>query len=128
MISPVPRRVLTAGILTGAIVLSSCAGDDDGNSIRINAVDISYEQSTYKIEAGPARIEFRNRGTLAHNLVFREADGAPVAAGEREFLPAGQDQRFDVDLEAGEYEFYCSVPGHEEAGMISTLVVGSISG
>jgi uncharacterized cupredoxin-like copper-binding protein len=25
--------------------------------------------------------------------------------------------------EAGEYEFYCSVPGHKEAGMIGTLKV-----
>ena len=130
MTLPFRTRALTAGTVAGAMIFAGCASDDDdgGNSLRINAVDITYEQSTYEIEAGPARIEFRNRGTLAHNLVFRPVDGAPIAAGEREFLPAGQDQRFDVELIAGEYEFYCSVPGHEEAGMVSTLVVGPGSG
>jgi uncharacterized cupredoxin-like copper-binding protein len=28
-----------------------------------------------------------------------------------------------VNLEAGEYEFYCAVPGHKEGGMEGTLTV-----
>ena len=27
------------------------------------------------------------------------------------------------DAEPGEYEFYCSVPGHREGGMVGTLIV-----
>jgi uncharacterized cupredoxin-like copper-binding protein len=28
-----------------------------------------------------------------------------------------------ADLKAGEYEFYCPVPGHKEGGMEGTLTV-----
>ena len=28
-----------------------------------------------------------------------------------------------VDLTKGKYEFYCTIPGHEEAGMKGTLTV-----
>jgi uncharacterized cupredoxin-like copper-binding protein len=55
--------------------------------------------------------------------VFRDVEGAPDSVGGEEFLPAGQTLNFDVELVAGEYEFYCSVPGHEAAGMVGTLVV-----
>jgi uncharacterized cupredoxin-like copper-binding protein len=27
-------------------------------------------------------------------------------------------------VEEGTYEFYCSIPGHRESGMVGTLVVG----
>jgi uncharacterized cupredoxin-like copper-binding protein len=28
-----------------------------------------------------------------------------------------------VDLKPGEYEFYCTIPGHKEAGMKGTITV-----
>ena len=28
-----------------------------------------------------------------------------------------------ADAEPGEYQFYCSVPGHAQAGMVGTLVI-----
>ncbi len=40
---------------------------------------------------------------------------APGASGSLEFTP----------LEAGEYEIFCSVPGHRAAGMVARLVVAN---
>ena len=38
---------------------------------------------------------------------------APGATGTVDFTPS----------EAGTYEFYCTIEGHKEAGMVGTLVV-----
>ena len=38
-------------------------------------------------------------------------------------VSGGQTSKVSVDLKPGKYEFYCSVPGHEQAGMKDTLTV-----
>lgn len=122
----VSRRLRILCTASAAVALLGACGDkDDGPpTLRVDAVDIDYDRDTYEAAPGPATLEFRNRGSLAHNIVFRDAPGAPVASGIEEFLPAGADATYEVDLVPGEYAFYCSVPGHEAAGMVGTLVVG----
>jgi nitrite reductase (NO-forming) len=38
-------------------------------------------------------------------------------------LPAGQTTNVTIDAPAGTYTFYCSIPGHRQAGMEGTLTV-----
>jgi len=40
-----------------------------------------------------------------------------------DLLNGGDSTTVTVNLPAGTYTFYCSVPGHKEAGMTGTLVV-----
>ena len=108
-----------------AAMLGACGDQDDAApTLRIDGVDIDYDQDTYEAPPGPTTLEFRNRGSLAHNIVFRAAPGAPVASGVDDFVAAGAEATFEVELAPGDYAFYCSVPGHEAAGMVGTLVVG----
>ncbi len=112
-------------VLASAALLGACGDNDDATpSVRIDGLDIEYDRDLYEASPGPTTLEFRNRGSLAHNIVFREAPDAPATSGEADFVPAGENATFAVDLAAGEYEFYCSVPGHEAAGMVGTLAVG----
>lgn len=117
------RRHLLA-VVASAALLGACGDDDGAGSLRIDGIDIDYDRDVYETAPGEATLEFRNRGSLAHNIVFREGVDAPVASGVDDFVPAGQNVDYDVVLVAGDYEFYCSVPGHEAAGMVGTLVVG----
>lgn len=116
------RRCVLA--LATVLLLAGGCGDDDGQRLVIDGLDIDYDQDVYEVEPGPLTLEFRNRGQLAHNIVFEEVEGAPVAAGEDDFLAAGESATYELDLTAGEYPFFCSVPGHVEAGMVGTLIVG----
>ena len=38
-------------------------------------------------------------------------------------VAGGGVSEIEVDLQPGEYTFYCSVPGHREGGMEGTLTV-----
>lgn len=65
--------------------------------------------------AGPLTIELDNASGVPHNIVI---DGK----GKTQTIPKGRSS-FKVTLAAGSYDFYCSVPGHREAGMVGKLTV-----
>jgi plastocyanin/mono/diheme cytochrome c family protein len=63
-------------------------------------------------------VEVQNTGASLHDFVVDEL-GIDVDA------PAGETVTVTIPADAapGEYEFYCSVPGHAQAGMVGTLVI-----
>jgi mono/diheme cytochrome c family protein len=66
--------------------------------------------------AGPATIEMPNKSGTQHDIVI---DGL----GKGEIVSNGTSS-FKATLEAGKtYTYYCSVPGHRQAGMQGTLTV-----
>jgi plastocyanin len=66
--------------------------------------------------AGPATIEMPNKSGIQHDIVI---DGL----GKGEVVSSGTSS-FKAELEAGKsYTYYCSVPGHRQAGMQGTLTV-----
>jgi plastocyanin len=82
------------------------------------AVDIAYDQAPTELAAGTVSASLTNDGAIEHNVVIEEL-------GDEKILdaPAGQTDSAEVELEAGEYTFYCDVAGHREAGMEGTLTV-----
>ena len=57
-----------------------------------------------------------NDGVAPHNFSIDEL-GIDID------LPAGETQETVINAPAGEYEYYCNVPGHKEAGMVGKLIV-----
>ena len=69
--------------------------------------------------AGALTIRSENQTPVPHNI-------AVEGAGVDEAGPVVQQDgvsEVQADLQAGEYTFYCSVPGHREGGMEGTLTV-----
>ncbi len=59
---------------------------------------------------------------MPHNLtVQRVTDGSNIAATAT--FSQGT-KSITMTLTAGTYTYYCSVPGHRQAGMVGTLKVG----
>jgi plastocyanin len=90
-------------------------------SVRAAAEGLAYTTDHVTIEAGETLLHFENPQSTPHDLDLEDADGNPIADMER--IGGGYADVPIRDLEPGEYVFYCSVPGHREAGMEGTVTV-----
>jgi plastocyanin len=82
--------------------------------------DLAYTASEASAEAGKVTIDFKNPQALTHDVAIEGSGGEEV--GKTELIGEGETST-TVNLKAGKYTFYCSVPGHREAGMEGTLTV-----
>jgi plastocyanin len=69
--------------------------------------------------AGQLTIESPNESSVDHNIAL---EGGGVDE-EGPVVKDGGVSEIEVDVEPGEYTFYCSVEGHREGGMEGTLTV-----
>jgi plastocyanin len=90
-------------------------------TLQLEASETALEYSTTKLsaEAGKVTIDFKNPSALEHNVVI-EQNGKELAG----FEPIAEGEESEsAELKPGTYTFYCSVPGHRQAGMEGTLTV-----
>jgi plastocyanin len=80
---------------------------------------LDYEFATAEAPAGRLTISSRNDESTGHNIAV-EGGGVDVKG---EVVQDGGTSTIQVDLEPGDYAFYCSVPGHREGGMEGKLTV-----
>lgn len=81
---------------------------------------LAYEEKEVTAKAGKDTIDFTNQSSLPHNVTIEDSSGKVI--GETETLAEGSAST-TVNLEPGTYTFFCSVPGHRQAGMEGKLVV-----
>jgi len=94
---------------------SPVAGEAD---VTVTMVDIAFEPNEFTIAADTDVVVFLlNDGALEHNFVIDELGVAS------ETVPGGGSTTVTINAPAGTYEYYCSIPGHREAGMVGTLTV-----
>lgn len=108
--------------------------------------DIAFEPAALTGQAGEViEMRFQNRGGILHDFTIDQMDadvmemmggsgagvdmhmGGDQGATARAMhlaLDAGQEGRMRLRVhEPGTYTYYCTVPGHREAGMVGTLTI-----
>src|SRR5215212_3063548 len=86
-------------------------------TIDVVARDIFFEPKEVTIPANTdVTVNVPNEGVTPHNFSIDALNiDVDIAPGAREAVV--------INAPAGEYAFYCNVPGHKEAGMVGTLIV-----
>ena len=80
---------------------------------------LAYNQKQVGAPAGEVTIDFQNNEPLAHDVAVADTSGKVL--GQTELVTSGSAST-SINLPAGNYVFYCTVPGHREAGMVGNLV------
>jgi len=73
--------------------------------------------SSTQLKAGPITFEAKNAGRIPHDLAIKQT------GDKTKLIQPGGTAELKVTLKAGTYELYCSVPGHEAAGMKLNITV-----
>jgi uncharacterized cupredoxin-like copper-binding protein len=80
---------------------------------------LAFDKKTLQATSGRVTIVMSNPAPVSHDISI---EGAGIDE-HGEVVGKGGTSRVTADLKPGTYTFYCSVPGHREAGMQGTLTV-----
>ncbi len=132
----------------GSSAESSAVADLPTAEFEIVATDIAYDTNQLEVMTGqPIKVTFRNEGALEHDFsIMKLPLSGEAMSTQMEGEMAGHDDDMDnmaeepevhvaasmnggsnvlqfTPAEPGTYEYYCTVEGHKEAGMVGTLTV-----
>ena len=121
------KHVAAVGVFVA--IVAACGGSDSGDAykepsgppvatLKLESGNTFFKPETLKAPPGVLEFDLTNIESGIHDLVIRDVPGFMV-----EVSGDGDESSGKVDLKKGKYEFYCSIPGHEEAGMKGTLTV-----
>jgi len=101
---------------------SSPAPGKAGSSLSLAADPtglLAYNTKQLSAKAGTVTITMANMAPLEHNVAV--AEGSKILGATPTFK--GGTMKLTLKLKPGKYVFYCTVPGHRQAGMEGTLNV-----
>lgn len=92
-----------------------------GGTLQLAAdpTNLAFDKTSLSSKPGKVTIDFDNPSVIEHDVVI-EQNGKEIGGSE---LIAEGKTSVSADLSPGAYTFFCSVPGHREAGMEGTLTV-----
>lgn len=89
-------------------------------AVQADAQQLKFTATTLTAKAGKDTIQFDNPAQIQHNVQIE--DSSKKVVGGTKTIPNGKTSA-SVTLKPGTYTFFCSVPGHRQAGMQGTLTV-----
>jgi plastocyanin len=141
--------ILLAALAIASLTLAACGGDDDdettaattettqtqpagggggggggaAETLKLSADPsgaLKFDTDQLDGQAGKVTVDFTTPAPLQHDVVL-EQDSQEL--GRTDLISDGAEDSFTVTLQPGDYTYFCSVPGHREAGMEGTLTV-----
>ena len=107
----------TATTETTETTTTGAAGGGGGKTVKVAADPngaLEFVQKSLTASAGSDTFEFTNESSTPHDFVVEDDGGEEL--GKTDVIDGGKDT-VTIDLAAGKYTFFCSVPGHRQAGM-----------
>ncbi|MBM3123824.1 MAG: hypothetical protein FJZ87_01985 [Chloroflexi bacterium] len=137
-------KITTISASLLALLVTACAKDSTAvTEMSVVMNEFGYQPAAITVPAGrQVMLTFENEGQIEHDFVV---DGIDVSAVSCEgevggHHMGGDHSEFDLHIsttaggkstliftpnQAGKYRIFCSVEGHEEAGMVGELIVVS---
>lgn len=142
------KHLLLLPLLALVLVVTGCsAGDAETNApqeVVVTATDLAFDTDRLEVTADqPVALTLRNDGALEHDLSImhipveitdtaeEDEAGHDMSAMEEmpelhvSAMPGTSNSLTFTPTEPGEYIFFCTVTGHQDAGMTGTLVVAT---
>jgi plastocyanin len=91
-------------------------GLPQGEALELGSKSMLYTSSELATSAGEVTLTLTNEDLWWHTFTIDELD---VDLN----VPMGAERSVTFNAPAGEYRFYCGIPGHEAIGMHGTLIV-----
>jgi plastocyanin len=107
---------------TPAATGGGSTGGGGGETLKLAADPsgaLKFDQTALTASAGSVTIDFTNDSSLPHDVTVE----GPGVDNEKSETVTGESTTLTVDLQPGEYTFYCSVDGHRAAGMEGKITV-----
>jgi plastocyanin len=98
-------------------------GATGGSTVEVEADpsgNLAFTSEEITAKAGKDTIKFTNESPVPHDVKIEDENGEEI--GGVEVVQEGTETG-EVELKPGTYTYFCSIPGHRQAGMEGTLVV-----
>ena len=134
------------GLVIGLSLAAACSsvpGSEPATMLAVEVKEFAFIPATLEVTAGqPVELVLTNSGTLEHDFSILEfpTEGPATSDGGMDHDMGAMEEQPDLHTAAaagqsttlqftpskpGTYEFFCTVDGHKEAGMVGTLVVAA---
>jgi plastocyanin len=122
--SSAPATMSSSSMSSSSTMSAAAAPSGKATTLHLAAAKtgaLMYNTMTLSAKAGKVTIDFTNPSAVPHNVSVQKGTSGPNIAATPTF--AKGTKSITMNLTAGKYTFYCSVPGHRQAGMVGTLTV-----
>ena len=117
-------RTMTAVVTAAAVAAGGLAASQMASarptaatlSVSADKSKLKFNKSSLRAKHGKVTIKMANPSSLRHSVAIK-------GKGKGKVVGKGGTSTVSATLKKGRYTFYCTVPGHEAAGMKGTLTV-----